>query len=93
MLSTAPKNQRKKHRFVSSLGVLLKERGKTQKQLAQEADLTPSRVNRLIRKRSVHTIVANTALKVCLALSSWPRVKDGKIVTVTLDALYPIRRR
>ena len=93
MLSTAPRKQRQQFRFISALESLLKERGKTQKELAEQAGLSQSRVCRLVGKKSVHTIVASTAVKICLVLSSWPRTRDGKIVAVSLGALYPLKRR
>jgi|SRR5678815_3476037 transcriptional regulator with XRE-family HTH domain len=93
MLSTPPKKRRQHFRFISALKSLLKERGKTQKELAEETGLTQSRVCRLVRKKSVHAIVASTALKICLVLSSWPRAKDGKRIAVRLDALYPLKHR
>lgn len=93
MLSTPSRNQNQSFAFVSALNRLLKERGKNQSQLAVETGLSRERINRLARQTVVHTIVTHTALKICLALSSWPRLIDRKAIPIRLDALYPLKRR
>src|SRR6185295_16996409 len=79
--------------LVSNLLPLLRERGKTQKQLAEATQLRPERINRLAHQRVVQAIVVHTAIKVCLTLSKWPRLRDRKRVVVRLDALFPLKRR
>jgi len=93
MLSTHSNKTDRSFIFVSNLLPLLKERGKTQRQLAEETGLSPERINRLAHQHVVRKIVADTAIKVCIALSKWPRMMDRKKVTVRLDALFPMRRR
>lgn len=78
--------------LTSALLELLRERGKTQKELATATGLRPERINRLARHTVVRTIVSHTAIKICLALSEWPRRKDRRKVPVRLDKLFPIKR-
>ncbi|MBI1974316.1 MAG: helix-turn-helix domain-containing protein [Candidatus Zambryskibacteria bacterium] len=75
--------------FVSNLLPLLRERGKTQKDLALKTGLTKARISRLANQRIVQAIVTRTAIKICAALSDWPRINDQKRVGVRLDALFP----
>jgi DNA-binding Xre family transcriptional regulator len=91
MSSTNLKKSSPAFLFASELISLLRERGKTQKDLADETGLTPARINRIAKQRNVHTIVTSTAGKICIALSRWPRVRDRKAVTVRLDALFPMK--
>jgi len=93
MLSTPSRKEDRSFVFVSALNRLLKERGKNQTQLAAETGLSRERINRLARQIVVHTIVARTSLRICFALSSWPRLRDGTVVPVRLDTLYPLKRR
>jgi len=92
MLSTHSQKREQSFVFVSYLSVLLKERAKTQKQLAEKTGLLPARISRLVNQKVVHKIVAETAIKICFALSHWPRLKDKKRVAVGLDALFSMRR-
>src|SRR5690242_6095886 len=92
MLSTHSKNTELRFVFISTLSNLLKERGKTQEELAQETALRPERISRLVHQRAVHRIFAETSIKVCLALSRWPRLRDHKKVSIGLDTLFLMRR-
>src|SRR5688572_13717675 len=85
----------KSHSFVirSNLLPLLVERGKTQKELAEATGLRPERITRLVQQQVVHTIVTHTAIKLCVALSHWPRLSDGRKVIVRLDNLFPMTPR
>jgi transcriptional regulator with XRE-family HTH domain len=91
MLST---KSRKKGQFVltSNLAALLKERGKTQEDLAVKTGLRPERISRLARQPIVRRIFAETSTAICLAVSVWPRLKDRKKVPIRLDALFPLRQ-
>jgi hypothetical protein len=91
MLST---KSRKKRQFAltSNLAALLKERGKTQEDLAVKTGLRPERISRLVHQHIVRRIFAETSIAICLAISAWPRLKDRKKVSIKLDALFPMRR-
>ncbi len=91
MLSTVITYQSKSLRVVSNLRALLRERGRTQRDLANETGLSPWRINRIVKRSVVTRIVCDTAVKICLALSSWPRLRDRRKVRVGLDALFPIQ--
>ena len=92
MLSTHSIKQDPTFVFVSHLSSLLKERGKTQKQLAEKTGLRPARISRLVHQRVVHKIVAETVIRICLTLSGWPRVKDQKKAKIGLDTLFSMKR-
>ena len=77
--------------IVSNLLPLLIERGKTQKDLAVKTRLTQARINRIARKSAVHRIVSSTAIKICFALSDWPRLEDEQKIKIGLDALFPMK--
>jgi len=93
MLSTDLKKSDQSFVIICNLLALLKERGKTQKQLATATGLLPERINRLAHQGIVSQIVTHTAIKVCLVLSNWPRLRDRKKVRIRLDALFPIKRQ
>src|SRR5205814_1026391 len=82
MLSTVITYQSRKFRVVSKLSALLDERGRTQRDLAKATGLSPWRINRIVRRHVVTQIICHTAVKVCLALSSWPRLRDRRSVRV-----------
>jgi len=91
MLSTHPHIRNQSVVFVSNLLPLLKERGKTQDELSDKTGLSPDRISKLVHRRLVHRIVADTAIRVCLVLSGWPRVKDKQTIRVGLDALFTMK--
>src|SRR5213083_3063012 len=90
MLSTVITYQSRKFRVVSKLGALLKERGRTQRDLAKATELSPWRINRIIKRRVVTQIICHTAVKICLALSNWRRLRDRRTVRIGLDDLFHI---
>ena len=77
--------------FISHLSALLKERGKTQKQLAEATGLRPARISSVVHQQIFHKIVAYTSVAICFALSRWPRMKDKKRVAVGLDTLFSMK--
>ncbi len=87
-LSTVMKRFQQNFRVVSNLVPLLKERGRTQSDLAKATGLKPLRIYRTVRRRVVSRIVCDTAIRICLALSDWPRVRDRRKVRVRLDTLF-----
>jgi len=92
MSSTHSQNRKQRFVFVSHLSALLKERGKTQKELAEATGLLPARISRLVNQRIVHKIVAETEIKICFTLSGWSRVIDRKKIPIGLDALFSMKR-
>jgi hypothetical protein len=92
MLSTHSKNTELRFVFISNLSSLLKERGKTQKELAAQTGLLPERISRLVHQRVVHRIFAETSIKVITVLSRWPRPKDRKRIQIGLDDLFLLKR-
>ena len=93
MSSTHSQKREQRFVFVSYLPELLKERGKTQKELADETGLLPARISRLVNQQIVHKIVAETEIKICFTLSGWSRVKDRKKIMIGLDALFSMKKR
>jgi DNA-binding Xre family transcriptional regulator len=77
--------------FISHLSTLLKERGKTQKELAEATGLRPARISSLVHQQIFHKIVADTSVAICFALSRWPRMKDRKKIGVRLDTLFSMK--
>jgi DNA-binding Xre family transcriptional regulator len=90
MLSTVITFQSRQYQVTSRLVELLKERGRTQKDLAKATGFTQVRIHRLTRRTTVQKIVCATAVKICFALSKWKRRKDGRKVRIRFDDLFRI---
>jgi DNA-binding Xre family transcriptional regulator len=76
---------------VSNLGTLLRERGISQKRLAQMTGISERAISRLKNRKVVKRIDCDTAVRVCLALSGAGRPADRAQSSIRLDALFPIR--
>src|SRR5689334_17047674 len=90
MLSTTITFQKKQYQVISRLPLLLKERGRTQQDLAEATGLTKVRISRLFHHRTIEKIVCSSSVKICLALSRWKRIKDGRRVSVRFDDAFRI---
>jgi len=90
MLSTVITFQSKQYQVTSRLLALLRERGRTQKDLAKATGFTTIRIHRLAHQTTVRKIVCATAVKICFVLSKWKRRKDGRRVRIRFDDLFQI---